>query len=91
MKAPEANISTKAAAWVENHTWMSLLLVVLCLAFAVNLYFWGPGSDGGSGLGGTGLYGGESGLGGTGKSPDSLRKIHKELLRYWRISVLPGR
>jgi hypothetical protein len=71
MKAPEANISTKAAAWVENHTWMSLLLVVLCLAFAVNLYFWGPGSDGGSGLGGTGLYGGESGLGGTGKSPDS--------------------
>lgn len=71
MKAPKANISTKAAAWVENHTWMSLLLIVLCLSFAVNLYFGGPGSDGGSGLGGTGLYGGESGLGGTGKSPDS--------------------
>lgn len=64
-------ISVKTAALVENHSLLFSLLAMLCLLFAVNFFLTGPGSDGGSGLGGTGRTGGESGFGGTGKAPDS--------------------
>jgi len=65
-------IAIKTATLVENHSFLAGLLAVLCLLFAINFYLTGPGSDGGSGLGGTGKFGGtgESGLGGTGMSPD---------------------
>ncbi len=71
MISRKKNIATKAATFVENHSFVASLLAVLCLAFAVNYYLVGPGSDGGSGLGGTGKAGGESGFGGTGKGPDT--------------------
>lgn len=64
-------ISARTAALVENHSLLFSLLAMLCLLFAVNFFLTGPGSDGGSGLGGTGKAGGESGFGGTGKTPDS--------------------
>lgn len=71
MRNTSTNIAAKTSELVENHSFVSMLLAVLCLAFAVNYFLLGPGSDGGSGLGGTGKFGGESGLGGTGKGPDS--------------------
>lgn len=71
MKPRKASIAQKTATLIESHSTLAILLAVLCLAFAVNFSFFGPGSDGGSGLGGTGKFGGESGLGGTGKTPDS--------------------
>ena len=71
MRNTSTNIVAKTSELVENHSFVSMLLAVLCLAFAVNYFLLGPGSDGGSGLGGTGKFGGESGLGGTGKGPDS--------------------
>ena len=70
MKSSRPNIAHKATTLVENHSSVAFLLAVLCLAFAVNYFLVGPGSDGGSGLGGTGRTGGESGFGGTGKGPD---------------------
>lgn len=70
MKDRRPNMTAKAAALVENHSVLATLLAVLCLVFAVNFFLTGPGSDGGSGFGGTGKFGGESGLGGTGKIPD---------------------
>jgi len=75
MKNRNHNISDKAVALVENHSILASLLAVLCLVFAVNFFLTGPGSDGGSGLGGTGKFGGESGFGGTGKTPDSGFKL----------------
>lgn len=70
MKQDTSDMATKAAALVESHSFLATLLAMLCLLFAVNFFLAGPGSDGGSGLGGTGRFGGESGLGGTGKGPD---------------------
>ncbi len=70
MTKTKTGIVVKTTELVENHNYLAILLAVLCLAFAVNLFLTGPGSDGGSGLGGTGKFGGESGLGGTGKAPD---------------------
>jgi hypothetical protein len=70
MKRSTTNIASKATTLVENHSLVASLLAVLCLAFAVNYFLVGPGSDGGSGFGGTGKAGGESGFGGTGKGPD---------------------
>lgn len=70
MNTRKPTATAKATALVEQHSTLATLLAVLCLAFAVSFFF-GPGSDGGSGLGGTGKFGGESGLGGTGKTPDS--------------------
>jgi hypothetical protein len=70
MRNSSTNIAAKTSELVENHSFVAMLLAVLCLAFAVNYFLLGPGSDGGSGLGGTGKFGGESGLGGTGKGPD---------------------
>ena len=70
MKTKTALVA-RATSLVESHSGLAIFLAVLCLAFAVNYAFFGPGSDGGSGLGGTGRFGGESGLGGTGKTPDS--------------------
>ena len=70
MTKPKTGIVVKTTELVENHNYLAILLAVLCMAFAVNLFLTGPGSDGGSGLGGTGKFGGESGLGGTGKAPD---------------------
>ncbi len=64
-------MAAKATTLVENHSFVATLLAMLCLAFAVNYFLVGPGSDGGSGLGGTGKAGGESGFGGTGKGPDT--------------------
>ncbi len=71
MRNSSTNIAAKTSELVENHSFVAMFLAVLCLAFAVNFFLLGPGSDGGSGLGGTGKFGGESGLGGTGKGPDS--------------------
>ena len=71
MKISKTNIAAKATTLVENHSFVATLLAMLCLAFAVNYFLVGPGSDGGSGLGGTGKAGGESGFGGTGKGPDT--------------------
>lgn len=71
MNNSTAKITAKTTEMVENHSFVAMLLAALCLAFAVNYFMFGPGSDGGSGLGGTGKFGGESGLGGTGKGPDS--------------------
>ena len=70
MKRSTTNIASKATTLVENHSLVASLLAVLCLAFAINYFLVGPGSDGGSGFGGTGKAGGESGFGGTGKGPD---------------------
>ena len=70
MKRSTTSIASKATTLVENHSLVASLLAVLCLAFAVNYFLVGPGSDGGSGFGGTGKAGGESGFGGTGKGPD---------------------
>ena len=70
MSKSRESIAAKTTELVENHSILAGLLAVLCLVFAVNFYMTGPGSDGGSGLGGTGKFGGESGLGGTGKAPD---------------------
>lgn len=72
MTQGKPGIAVKTATLVENHSFLASLLAVLCLLFAINFYLTGPGSDGGSGLGGTGKFGGtgESGLGGTGMSPD---------------------
>ena len=64
------NLTTRATALVENHSLLATLLAALCLAFAINLFLTGPGSDGGSGFGGTGKFPGESGFGGTGKTPN---------------------
>lgn len=70
MRKSRESIAAKTTELVENHSILAGLLAVLCLVFAVNFYMTGPGSDGGSGLGGTGKFGGESGFGGTGKAPD---------------------
>lgn len=74
MKNPKHGIAVKTTALVEQNAYLAGLLAVLCLLFVVNFFLAGPGSDGGSGLGGTGKFGGgaggESGLGGTGKAPD---------------------
>jgi hypothetical protein len=70
MKNRRPDMTSKATAMVENRSVLATLLAMLCLVFAVNYFLTGPGSDGGSGLGGTGKFGGESGLGGTGKMPD---------------------
>ena len=70
MSKSRESITARTTELVENHSILAGLLAVLCLVFAVNFYMTGPGSDGGSGLGGTGKFGGESGLGGTGKAPD---------------------
>jgi len=70
MSKSRESITAITTELVENHLILAGLLAVLCLVFAVNFYMTGPGSDGGSGLGGTGKFGGESGLGGTGKAPD---------------------
>lgn len=75
MKNARSNLTSKAAELVENHSLLASLLAVLCLAFAVNFFLTGPGSDGGSGFGGTGKFGGESGFGGTGKTPDGGLKL----------------
>lgn len=75
MKNRKADITSKAVTLVENHSFLATLLAALCLLFAVNYFLTGPGSDGGSGLGGTGKFGGESGFGGTGKSPGSEFKL----------------
>lgn len=64
------NFTARAAALVESHSLLATLLAVLCLAFAINFFLTGPGSDGGSGFGGTGKFPGESGFGGTGKTPN---------------------
>ncbi len=71
MNISKTNIAAKATSLVENHSFLATLLAMLCLAFAVNYFLLGPGSDGGSGFGGTGKAGGESGFGGTGKGPDT--------------------
>lgn len=63
--------TARTAVRTESRPFLAALLALLCLLFAVNYFLIGPGSDGGSGLGGTGKFGGESGLGGTGKTPDS--------------------
>ncbi len=64
------HLTARAAALVENHSLLATLLAAVCLTFAINLFLTGPGSDGGSGFGGTGKLPGESGFGGTGKSPN---------------------
>jgi len=71
MTSTKDAIAVKATSFVESHSFMAGVLAVLCLMFAVNYFLVGPGSDGGSGLGGTGKFGGESGFGGTGKGPDT--------------------
>ena len=53
------------------------LLVLLCLAFVLNHLFIIPG-DGGSGIGGTGRFGGESGLGGTGGPVTNLGALGED-------------
>jgi hypothetical protein len=71
MKNHRPDFVHKAATLADSHSFLAILLAILCLVFAVNFFLTGPGSDGGSGLGGTGKFNGESGFGGTGKAPDS--------------------
>lgn len=56
----------KSVLSLSKHYMLVLLLMLLCALAAMNLFFDPSGGGEGSGIGGTGKFGGESGFGGTG-------------------------